>query len=311
MTEETSTAGRGAPPGRFLRLAALASLLGSGWLALTKGVALRALLWDAAAFGFFPRVLGLGWNEWVTSAAVDRWISHAEKMIGVAFVLLATLLFWWSRGGPRRAFGQAPATPSQPSPRGRATQNKRSLFLIPFLLFPLLRTFLFWKEHFWQAGALLELGVQTLAPLLFIMHQWRKPAEERLWRAVSTVLAVTFIGHGLYAIGLHPVPAHFVFMTQSGLGFGEDAARQLLFTVGVLDFLAAGLLLLPLRKAWLAALAWVIPWAILTTLARLWSYGGFVGVDTLLSQWLPEVVVRLPHVFLPVALLCRLGWDEG
>jgi len=119
-------------------------------------------------------------------------------------------------------------------------------------------------------------------------------------------IAFTFIGHGFYAAGIHPVPANFVMMTQSGLGVGESAARSMLLTVGVLDFAAAGLLLLPWKRAWYIALSWIIPWAILTTLARLWSYGGLVDGHTLFTQWIPEVIIRLPHVLVPMALLLFL-----
>jgi len=275
-------------PHTLLRLAAVFALGGIGCLAFTSGLSLRELAWDAAAFGFIPEAFGWSWNEWVTSAAVDRGLTLTEKTIGVAYLLLAVLFAWRSK-----------------LPGGLP------LVTVPLLAFLFLRPLLFWKEHFYQAGALLELGTQTLAPVLFVWylarangHQEQEDSrmEHIFWWSVSAVVAITFIGHGMYAIGFHPVPAHFVFMTQAGLGVGEDAARQLLFAVGVLDFLAAGLLLLPWRKAWLMALAWVIPWAILTTFARLWSYGGFVGLDTLLTQWLPQMVVRLSHVLLPLAL---------
>ncbi len=268
----------------LLRLAAISASLGIGWLALTNGLALRELLWDATAFGPVPEAFGWSWKEWVTSAGVDRGITLAEKTIGVVFLLLAGLLAFRSKGYSGWLVG-----------------------LIPLVLLLSLRPLLFWKAHFYQLGALLELAMQTLAPLLFVWYGRKisdKPAAwaAGFWRFVGATTAFAFIGHGLYAVGFYPVPAHFVFMTQSGLGVGEDAARQLLFSVGILDFLAAALLLLPWRKAWEVALVWVIPWAILTTLARLWSYGGFVGVDTLLTQWLPQVVVRLPHVLLPLGL---------
>jgi len=229
-------------------------------------------------------MFGWTWNEWVTSANVDRGITLTEKTIGVFFLLLAALLTWRKR--VNYAF---------------------LVFTIPFAALLFLKPLLFWKTHFYQLGALLELGMQTLAPLLFLWYLKGKAMktttwEKKFWWLVRFTIAVTFIGHGMYAIGFHPVPAHFVFMTQSGLGVGEDAARQLLFIVGLIDFLTAGLLFLPWRKAWFIALAWVIPWAILTTLARLWSYSGFVGIETLLTQWLPQMVVRLPHILLPLAL---------
>lgn len=277
-------------PHLLLRLAAITALFGSGWLAMTSGLSLRELLWDAAVFGPVAETFGWSWNEWVTSAAVDQGITRTEKIIGAIYLLLGGLLAWRSTA----SYGLV-------------------VFTVPFAALLFLRAFLFWKAHFYQSGALMEMCIQTFSPLLYVyfwagVYRFSNSENSALpgrvfWFLVRGTVALTFIGHGLYAAGVHPVPAHFVFMTQSGLGVGEDAARQLLFFVGVLDFLAAGLLLLPWRKAWFVALAWVIPWAILTTFARVWSYGSFVGVDTLLTQWLPQMVVRLPHVLLPLALL--------
>ncbi|WP_020567890.1 hypothetical protein [Neolewinella persica] len=121
-------------------------------------------------------------------------------------------------------------------------------------------------------------------------------------RVTTCLVALTFIGHGFYAAGVHPVPASFVMMTQASLGVGEGVARNLLFSAGLLDFMAAALLLIPRNKAMLIALCWIIPWAILTTLARWWSYQGIVEWNTLLTQWLPEVIIRLPHVLVPLVL---------
>lgn len=277
-------------PKLLLRLAAVTTLLGMGWLAFTSGLSLRELVWDVAAFSGVTEFFGWSWTDWVTNAAVDRGITLAEKIAGGFFLLFALILAL-----------------IKPVSKGLL------LLAAPLTALLLLRVFLFWKEHFYQIGALWELCIQTFTPLLFLWflagaHRFavgkaKAPSNGIFWLAVRGTIALTFIGHGLYAAGYHPVPAHFVFMTQSGLGVGEDMARKLLLGVGVLDFLAAGLLLLPWRKAWFAALAWIIPWAMLTTMARVWSYGGFVGLDTLLAQWLPQMVVRLPHVLLPLALL--------
>ena len=99
-------------------------------------------------------------------------------------------------------------------------------------------------------------------------------------------------------------------MVQSGTGVGEETARGLLFVVGVLDFGAALLLLLPYRTGWRVALAWILPWALLTTLARLWSYGGIVETETLLLQWFPQTLRRFPHVLIPLVLYFRMSNDN-
>lgn len=275
----------------LLRMAAAGVAVGLAITALRFDLPLRSLFWDEGWWGWFASQAGFSWKQWVTNATVDQTITLLGRLLGLVLLVGGALML-----------GQR--------------QLRYAAWSVFFIL--LLQHFLLWKEHFWHLGHLLELGLQTGAPLLFLGYsqfQGRAvlpsaggapPATAitpyRFWWAVRLLIAVTFVGHGLYAAGIHPVPANFIFMTQSGLGVGETQARQFLLVVGLLDFVAAFLLLLPLRKAQLAALGWIIPWAILTTLARLWSYGGLVSATTLCWQWIPEAVRRLPHVLIPLAL---------
>jgi len=216
----------------------------------------------------------------VTSPAVDQGIENINDILGFFLLTagLAAAVFGLSNRLQRWLLGGAFAI----------------LLSINLLV---------WKEHFWQVGQLLELSVLTASPLVYLYYG-AAGAQQRAsaYRLIRWLIALTFIGHGLYAVGFHAVPANFVLMVQAGLGVGEGVARDLLLMVGFLDFIAAALLLLPFREARRAALLWIIPWALLTTTARLWSYGGLVSSTTLLTQWVPEVVIRLPHVFLPVAI---------
>ncbi|MFK8163770.1 MAG: hypothetical protein AB8H12_15095 [Lewinella sp.] len=271
----------------ILRLAAVTACLGFGLRALFSDLPIRALVWDEQWWGWCARLVGLSWKEWVTSASVDAGIETIKFGIGTAMVLISGLI---------------------------ATVNwKHKIVRVALwiaFVFLLIQDFLSWKEHFWQIGQLLELSLLTSTPLLYLKYggAFERPAAASTSKKsittwiIACLVAFTFIGHGLYAAGVHPVPANFVMMTQASLGVGEGVARKLLFTVGLLDFLAAALLLLPRKKTIIIALAWIIPWAILTTLARWWSYQGIVEWNTLLTQWLPEVIIRLPHILVPLVL---------
>jgi len=232
-------------------------------------------------------LFGFTWTEWVTSPAVDHSIEVMNDCLGFYLVLTGLLAVF-----------------IRPSNRLLRWLLAGAFVVLAF------HHFLDWKEHFWQIGQLLELSLLTSSPLLYL-HYTRFEVEDDdgpgwgsspNFRLLRWLIALTFTGHGLYAVGFHAVPANFVLMVQAGLGVGEEAARTLLVAVGVLDFVAALLLLLPNGKAQRAALLWIIPWALLTTTARMWSYGGLVSFGTLMTQWLPEVVVRLPHVLLPLAV---------
>lgn len=293
-----------------LRFAAAGVLIGMGLRGLLHDLPLRALFWDADWWTWFAHLLGFNWKEWVTSAAVDQGINTLDFIAGLFLVvsgILILLVQWWTRFQERI--------------------GSLMLRCLPIVLWILLiQYFLYFKESFWQVGNLMEHSLQLLAlPLWFFVLitgslGWSsigaapKPNEWKTFlRVIRLAIAFTFIGHGFYAAGIHPVPANFVLMTQSGLGVGESSARSILFVVGILDFVAAGLLLLPRKKAWFIALGWIIPWAILTTLARLWSYGGLVDRQTLVTQWIPEVIIRLPHVLVPLALwmILRASLEEG
>lgn len=291
---------------KLLRIAAAAVCLGMGFLGLVYDLPLRTLLWDPSMWSWFANFFGYSWTEWVTDAVVDQRIGSAVRLIA-AFLSVGGLMILFVKPVRWLAWSM-------------------SLLLLFLQL-------LIWKGHFYRVGQLLELSLQTAAPLVY--YYWtalfpgpvrfaaafggpgnlgRKPRSERgeeagvggkngkFWWVVRLLIVLTFIGHGLYAVGYYPVPAPFILMTQSGLGVGEAAARLVLLAVGILDFLAAGALLLPYRAAVRTALCWIIPWAVLTTLARLWSYGGLVETETLLWQWGPEVVRRLPHILIPLAL---------
>lgn len=256
---------------------------------------LRALFWDASVWTPVATLFGFTWTEWVTSAAVDHGIEVLNDCLGFYLVITALLTVF------------VPAS----------NRLLRWLLIGAFGILAF-HHFLDWKEHFWQLGQLLELSLLTSSPLVYL-HYTRtavvtgKTAATRpalSFRLLRWLIAFTFTGHGLYAVGFHAVPANFVLMVQSGIGVGEASARNLLLVVGILDFIAAALLLLPNNKARRAALLWIIPWALLTTFARVWSYGGLVSFGTLLTQWLPEVVVRLPHVFLPLAVWFGLAWTK-
>ncbi|MEM6772818.1 MAG: hypothetical protein AAF597_19725 [Bacteroidota bacterium] len=280
----------------LLRLSTTGVCFGLGVIALVYDLPVRELLWDESWWSWFANGLGYSWTAWVTSAGVDHKISCFVKGVGVGLLVCGIAALLLKRPGK---------------------------FLWVVFVFLLLQHLLEFKSHFWQLGQLLELCLQTSAPLLLYwwIVQGRTSSANRagafrrqsfFWLTVRILIALTFVGHGLYAVGLYPVPANFILMTQAGVGLSEATARRLLLTVGILDFLAAALLLLPKRQSQLMALWWIIPWAILTSLARIWSYGSLVTTETLLWQWLPETVRRLPHVLIPLASWLRLrATDEN
>lgn len=274
----------------LLRLAAAGLFVGATLKAYFYGLPWRNLVWDEELFGPLVHLFYGGWGEWVNDPAVDRSLVGLDYAAAAvyAFAALAVMLrrrlqsrFW-------RAF----------------------IFAAGLLIFT--DYALAAKAQFFRIGYLVEHALRLATPFL-LLAWWPPRPTGRETYLLRWLVALTFFGHGLYALGIHPVPQHFVLMTTEGLHFiltGEvanspvEAARYFLLAVGILDVLVAVLLVIPSSRTGRLALYWVLPWAILTTLARLWASFHFSSTENYLTYWLPEFLLRWPHVALP-ALLWR------
>ena len=283
----------------LLLISAVAVLVGKGLQGLLHDLPLRALMWDEGTFSGIAATLGYEWSAWVTSPQVSDTIGLIVKVIGASLLVGGLLLL-------------IPAI----------RKTRLTIFSLSWngvLLFALI--LLATKENFWRFGYFIEHALQLGAPLLLLGMILGKTATSLL-PTMRVLTALTFTGHGLFAMGYYPVPFHFLLMTMEGLGefylnltgatLTEQGARSLLYFVGWIDFLAAAMLLVPWGRIGISkrfvfslysiALAWIIPWALLTTMARWWSNSGFSSLSNLIYYWGPEVLVRLPHILIPVLI---------
>jgi hypothetical protein len=159
-----------------------------------------------------------------------------------------------------------------------------------------------------QLGQLLEHGLQVGLPFLFVrtaITETLGDKEEGIWRLL---IAVTFLGHGLYAVGYYETPGSFISMTMAGFGCSEPVAKSILSTAGVLDFVVAGGVIVGryFPQTDRILLAYAALWGGLTAVARVWS---LVHADFFwegLPQWWFETAVRIVHSIGPLALLVYL-----
>lgn len=120
---------------------------------------------------------------------------------------------------------------------------------------------------------------------------WRLPLLKGLLIAAT---ATTFSVHGYEALAKHP---WFIDLTIGGvrnvLGLRLSQARTetLLVVVGVVDFAAAAAFVVFRSRA---VAGWMMFWGLFTAALRVVSYGN--------GAW-AEFIVRLPHGFLPLALI--------
>ena len=174
-------------------------------------------------------------------------------------------------------------------------------------------TFLAWLKYQDAGlglGQLIEHASQFCLPVTLALLGWGKR-----WVMLAKVsIAATFVGHGLFSIGLssdiiwlnHPRPGSFTEMTMLCLEFvSESAAGQILLVAGTADLIVAVMIFLP---PWLRTpgLWYMALWGGLTALARPWAYYEPTAASETLLRWIPELLYRAPHLGLPLCLLLAL-----
>ncbi len=268
----------------LLQAATIALFVGRAWQHLAWDAPFRALLWDETWMkGIVNTLLGMPWEAYITSLAVDDAIQTSIKGFGFLYLACALVALLIRR-----------------IPKWSAKLLWVGTAGLVFL------AFLYCKERFFSIGQFFEYSLQIVAPLMLYFWVFPKggmPAwsNKNYIRVLKIATALTFICHGLYAVNYYPRPGNFVEMVINTIGVTESAANHLLLLAGLLDFLAALGLFLPWKWG-RVALGYIIFWGIATTMARYTSYLEWEYLGESLSQWTWEVLVRLPHFLLPLVL---------
>jgi hypothetical protein len=251
------------------------SLLGWGFIHLFGDPPYRSFLWSESLMSWLVvGWAGVEWSHWVTSSAVQFWTQWAIRCVGVLLIAGA----WF--------------------------QSQRLLFSASGVLGGV--ALLLFKESGWQFGQLIEQASQVAAPLLLVLAL--KGGVREAW--LRGAVALTFLGHGLYAAGFYPVPGSFVDMTIGVLGVSEGVARWLLACAGWMDFAGAVGVFVPRAARW--ALGYACVWGFLTAAARPVFHLGLGNAWSGDLYWFAEFLCRAPHFGIPlVALLHSRGRWPG
>lgn len=184
---------------------------------------------------------------------------------------------------------------------GKKDKWKPTLFIKLAWLIVVLQVALHFTGHGFQIGYLIEHAAQVASPALLLLFFSASFNEKRFRSILKWAVALTFIGHGLFAIGFHPVPGNFIDMIIIHLTISETSARMLLSVVGFLDIVAALAILFGNKTK--AILYYCIIWGFFTTVARL-STGFLIGgLDDFSLEWLWKFAIRWSHFLLPLLLL--------
>lgn len=273
----------------ILQIASFALLLGHGWQHLSKGGPYRSFLLDDFLMQGFAESLGYNWADLLQNTEVDANILLLGKGIGIFFLIAALValaiqwipkwISWILLGG--------------------------SSFFLLFMAICLA------IDKGWILVQGLEYMAQISTPLLLCFYHHKNVHPPKLVNILKVVIAFTFVCHGLFAMGVYPIPGHFVDMVIYGFGVSETVAKQVLLVAGILDIVAAILLFLPKKGVVYTALVYMAFWGFLTTIARVvTTYQVDLGWYSL-KQWLPEVLFRFPHFLLPIAAIVLMyQWNN-
>ena len=274
----------------MLRILCAVMFVGHGWMCFNEQMPLHALLQDEPLMATLVKNLfSMDWKDWLALKISDN-IDTAVRVQAWIFFFFATITLipschWFMR--------------------------------VVYLLGTANLVFLAWLKYFAAAegiGHFLEHACQFCMPLMVYLivfgRGWRFPAGI----IASIAIALTFVCHGLLAIGLasdiswlnHPRPGKFMEMTMLSLGLeSEKTAGNILLAAGILDIVAA-VFLFTFGKWRTISLAYMVIWGLMTAIARPWSYFDPAFASESLNRWLPEALYRVPHFGLPLCLLLAL-----
>lgn len=260
----------------LLRITCFCIFAGRAWQHLMWDAPFRALLWDQAWMqGVIEGMTSMAWEEYVSSLVADHYIQLSIRITGWLYAACAVLSFLIS---------------------SRMKWAKYVIFTgIASLSF---LAFLNYKERFFQAGELMEHGIQLFAPVLLMMVLFSKLSAKGLAIIAKAAVAFTFIGHGLYAWGYYPQPGPYIDMLINILHFDEEFVNSFLKAAAILDFAVAILIFIPVASR--AALVYCAVWGSLTALARIIAGFDSNFIAESLNQYLFETLFRLSHGLLPL-----------
>ena len=266
----------------ILQVIVSVTFLARGWLTWRWDSPIRGLVWEEKWWTPVLAKYDVTWSHFARTS--DQWITPTLERLGM-FLIASAFIPWLA---------------------GSSSIRWLRWFLVPATLILILDSFSRWVGKDMQAGMAMEHVLQMMAPIVLLIFLGRKslvaPKRDAIVRWLLMIAAaVTFVGHGLYAMGYYSVPLHFQMMTIEILGLSEEGSFQFLKVMGWLDFLVVPFLLLP-RTRWMA-LFYMFCWGGVTALARILAYWDEALPKNGMDPWAIEALVRTSHWAIPFWLL--------
>lgn len=261
----------------FLRFLTCCIFLGRAWQHWFWDIPMRELLWDERLMAApVKALLGMDWGTYISSMTVNAWMEGVVSAVGFFYLACAAAAIFVTQH--RKWLGKL-------------------LIIGAFGLF--LLGGLYWVEKFMRIGQWIEYSLQIATPVFLYYAIFQPQRNLIIWMKIA--IALTFIGHGLYALGYYPVPAHFVQMMIDGFGIDEAASMTFLKIVGILDLIVAVGIFIPYLQT--PSLIYCVIWGTMTAFARIIAHFDFDIPLLSLHQWFYEVLFRLVHGGIPLWVL--------
>jgi len=267
----------------FLKISSFLVFIGRAYQHLFWDAPFRSLLWDEDLLK--PIVQGLfklEWSTYVTNLDIDNHIQTLIQLQGLFYLFAAIIVLLIK-----------PA--SQKWMRIILYLGGFSLMFLTFLLF---------KEKSYQIPQILEHSLQFGIVFILLLYL-KKPKNAEYIFFLKILIALTFVGHGIYALGIfYPIPSNFITMILNIIPIQEISIISLLKVMGIIDMIIAVLIFIPKTAKW--ALFYAFVWGILTAFARIVSGLHYDVSFTVLHQYLFETLYRLVHGLIPLLLYLHL-----
>jgi hypothetical protein len=263
----------------ILKFTSVSILLGWGLRHLFWDIPYRAFFWNHLLFSWFVEdTMGWNWSAYVTSSATDNFIIALTRVLGVLLIACAVSILYVDRT--------------------KATWPKWALYIGSAVV--ALVAVVSYIDKGFQMAMPLEFAAQIGAPIFLARLHYGNVSMARQLVWLKAAIAVTFVAHGMYAIGYLPQPGHFVDMVINVFHVNESTARIFLKVIGAIDISLGITLFLPRLQT--LSLYYAAAWGFMTMLARPLSYMADADASTM-AYWASEALYRVPHGGLPLLAL--------
>lgn len=265
----------------LVKVCAFTVFIGRAYQLFFFGGPYRAILWDESLLTpIVEGVFNYSWFDYATSETVNSWIERFTKFNSFVFVIAALCSLFWDQI--------------------KMIRLKRFIIGLGLWLLFVLGICMV-KSRNYDFLQLFEMSIQLTAPFLLWKNVQITAANKKMIFGLKVAIALTFIPHGLLAMGFPYRPGHFIDMTIIILGVNEIQATQFLFVVGFLDVLLALLVFIPKLSKY--ALWYMIIWGFATAFARLVAGFNINFVSSSIHGSTYLTVYRLAHGLLPLIVL--------